>query len=84
MDRLKLEAAYLRALDMLMSAIDECQLQVATFRLCRAQARLHRREMRGLHDSERRGLRPGRRMAQSGRRAPALRHLAEAAGDQRH
>ena len=40
MDRLKLETAYHRALDVLMSA-DERQLQAAIFRLHRAQARLH-------------------------------------------
>jgi hypothetical protein len=43
MDRSKLETAYLRALDALMSAVDERQLQAATFRLRRAQARLHGR-----------------------------------------
>ena len=41
MDRLKLETAYRRALDVLMSAVDERQLQGAIFRLHRAQARLH-------------------------------------------
>jgi hypothetical protein len=41
MVRLKLETAYLRALDVLMSAVDEYQLQAAIFRLRRAQARLH-------------------------------------------
>jgi hypothetical protein len=35
MDRLKLETAYLRALDVLMSAVDEYQLQAAIFRLRR-------------------------------------------------
>ncbi len=67
MDRLKLETAYLRALDVLMSAIDEHQLQVAIFRLRRAQSRLHGWEMQGLHDPERRGLRRGDRMARAGR-----------------
>jgi hypothetical protein len=41
MDRLKLETVYLRALDALMSAVDEHQIQAAIFRLRRAQARLH-------------------------------------------
>lgn len=41
MDRLKLETIYLRALDTLMSAIDERQIQAAMPRLRRAQARLH-------------------------------------------
>ena len=41
MDRLKLETVYLRALDALMSAVDEYQIQAAIFRLRRAQARLH-------------------------------------------
>jgi hypothetical protein len=45
MDRLKLETIYLRALDALMSAVDEYQLQAAIFRLRRAQTRLHGREM---------------------------------------
>ena len=56
MDRLKLETVYLRALDALMSAVDEYQLQAAILRLRRAQARLHGREMQGSHDPERRGL----------------------------
>jgi len=80
MDRLKLETAYLRALDALMSAVDEYQLQAAIFRLRRAQARLHGREMQGLHDPGRRGLRPGHQVARAGRRSPALRHLAQATG----
>jgi len=41
MDRLKLETVYLHALDALMSAVDEYQIQAAIFRLHRAQARLH-------------------------------------------
>src|ERR1700722_15950930 len=41
MDRLKLETVYLGALDALMSAVDEYQIQAAIFRLRRAQARLH-------------------------------------------
>jgi hypothetical protein len=41
MDRLKLETVYLRALDALMLAVDEYQIQAAIFRLRRAQARLH-------------------------------------------
>jgi hypothetical protein len=59
MDRLKLETAYLRALDVVMSAVDEYQLQAAIFRLRRAQARLHGWGMQGSHDPERRGLRRG-------------------------
>jgi hypothetical protein len=55
MDRLKLETAYRRALDVLMSAVDERQLQAAIFRLHRAQARLHGWRMPGSHDPERRG-----------------------------
>jgi hypothetical protein len=47
MDRMKLETDYLRALDALMSAVDECQLQAAILRLRRAQARLHGREVQG-------------------------------------
>jgi hypothetical protein len=35
MDRLKLETVYLRALDALMSAVDEYQIQAAIFRLRR-------------------------------------------------
>src|SRR5580704_2631736 len=46
-DRLKLETVYLRALDALMSAVDEYQLQAAILRLRRAQARLHGSEMQG-------------------------------------
>ena len=76
MDRLKLETAYLRALDVLMSAVDEWQLQAAIFRLRRAQARLHGWDMQGLHGPERRGLRPGHRAVRAGRRLPALRRLA--------
>jgi hypothetical protein len=45
MDRLKLETIYLRALDALMLAVDEYQIQAAIFRLRRAQTRLHKREM---------------------------------------
>jgi hypothetical protein len=45
MDRLKLETIYLRALDALMSAVDEYQMQAAIFRLRRAQTRLHGKEM---------------------------------------
>jgi hypothetical protein len=45
MDRLKLETIYLRALDALMSAVDEYQMQAAIFRLRRAQTRLHGSEM---------------------------------------
>jgi hypothetical protein len=80
MDRLKLETAYLRALDVLMSAVDEYQLQAAIFRLRRAQARLHGWGMPGSHDPERRGLRRGYLVARAGRRSPALRHLAQATG----
>jgi len=80
MDRLKLETAYLRALDVLMSAVDEYQLQAAIFRLHRAQARLHGRGMPGSHDPERRGLRRGHLVARAGRPSPALRHLAQATG----
>jgi hypothetical protein len=47
MDRLKLETVYLRALDALMSAVDEYQIQAAIFRLRRAQARLHGWEVQG-------------------------------------
>jgi hypothetical protein len=47
MDRLKLETVYLRALDALMSAVDEYQIQAAIFRLRRAQARLHEWEVQG-------------------------------------
>jgi hypothetical protein len=70
MDRLKQETAYLRALDALMSAVDEYQLQAAIFRLRRAQARLHGREMQGLLDPGRRGLRPGHQVARAGRPLP--------------
>jgi hypothetical protein len=80
MDRLKLETLYLRALDALMSAVDEYQLQAAIFRLRRAQARLHGTERRGLHNPERRDLGPGHQAARAGRRSPALRHLAQATG----
>jgi hypothetical protein len=80
MDRLKLETAYLRALDALMSAVGERQLHAAIFRLRRAQARLHGREMQGLHDPRRRGLRPGHRVARAGRRSPHPRHLAQTIG----
>ena len=48
MDRLKLETVYLHALDALMSAVDEYQIQAAIFRLRRAQARLHGWEVQGL------------------------------------
>ena len=47
MDRLKLETVYLRALDALMSAVDEYQIQAAIFRLRRAQARLHGWKVQG-------------------------------------
>jgi hypothetical protein len=76
MDRLKLETAYLRALDALMSAIDERQLQAAKFRLDRAQARLHGWGMPRSHDRERRGYLGAR----AGRPSPALRHLPQATG----
>ena len=49
------ETAYRRALDVLMSAVDEYQIQAAIFRLRRAQARLHGWGMSGSHDPERRG-----------------------------
>ena len=80
MDRLKLETAYLRALDALMSAVDEYQLQAAIFRLRRAQARLHGRGARGPHDLARRGLRRGYPVDRAGRPCPALRHPAQATG----
>jgi hypothetical protein len=67
MDRLKLETAYLRALDVLMSAVDECQLQVAIFRLRRAQARLHGRGTPGTHYLAHRGLRRGYPVDRAGR-----------------
>jgi hypothetical protein len=76
MDRLKLETAYRRALDVLMSAVDERQLQAAIFRLDRAQARLHGWGMPGSHDPERRG----HLGARAGRPSPALRHLPQATG----
>jgi hypothetical protein len=76
MDRLKLETAYRRALDVLMSAVDERQLQGAIFRLHRAQARLHGWGMPGSHDPERRGYLGAR----AGRPSPALRHLPQATG----
>jgi len=41
MNRSKLETNYLRALDALMSAVDERQMQAAILRLRRSQARLH-------------------------------------------
>jgi hypothetical protein len=47
MDRSKLETVYLRALDALMSAVDEYQIQAAIFRLRRAQGRLHGWEAQG-------------------------------------
>ena len=68
MDRLKLETAYRRALDVVMSAVDERQLQAAIFRLDRAQARLHGWGMPGSHDPERRGYlgaRAGRHLPQA-------------------
>ena len=80
MDRLKLETAYLRALDVLMSAVDEYQLQAAIFRLRRAQARLHGRGMPRSHDPKRRGLRRGYLVARADRPSPALRHPAQATG----
>jgi len=76
MDRLKLETAYRRALDVVMSAVDERQLQAAIFRLDRAQARLHGWGMPGSHDPERRGYLGAR----AGRPSPALRHLPQATG----
>ena len=78
MDRLKLETAYRRALDVVMSAVDERQLQAAIFRLDRAQARLHGWGMPGSHDPERRGYLGAR----AGRPSPALRHLPQATGFQ--
>jgi hypothetical protein len=80
MDRLKLETAYLRALDVVMSAVDEYQLQAAIFRLRRAQARLHGWGMPGSRDPERRGLGRGYLVALAGRPSPALRHPAQATG----
>ena len=80
MVRLKLETAYLRALDVLMSAVDEYQLQAAIFRLRRAQARLHGRGTPGSHDPERRGLRRCHLVARVGRRSPALQRPAQAPG----
>jgi hypothetical protein len=77
MDRLKLETAYLRAFDALMSSVDERQLQAATLRLRRAQARLHGRAMRGFPA---RGPRPGHQVAGANRRPPAFRRLAQAMG----
>ena len=47
MDRSKLETNYLRALDALMSAVDEYQMQPAVLRLRRAQACLHGWEAQG-------------------------------------
>jgi 2-keto-4-pentenoate hydratase len=47
MDRLKLETVYLRALDALMSAADEYQIQAAILRLRQAQARLHGWKVQG-------------------------------------
>jgi hypothetical protein len=78
MDRLKLETAYLRAFDALMSTVDERQLQAATLRLRRAQARLHGTRKQG--SPARRGPRPGLAAAGAGRRPPAFRHLPQAAG----
>jgi hypothetical protein len=46
--RLKLEPVYLRALDALMLAADEYQIQAAMLRLRRAQARLHGWEVQGV------------------------------------
>ena len=80
MDRLKLETAYRRALDVVMSAVDERQLQAAIFRLDRAQARLHGWGMPGSHDPEHRGLRRSYRVARADRPSPALRHPAQAVG----
>lgn len=80
MDRLKLEIAYLGALDTLMSAINERQLQDAIVSLRRAQNCLHGRKLQGPHDPDRRRLRPGHQVARAGRRPPAFRHLAEATG----
>jgi hypothetical protein len=47
MDRLELETEYLRALEALMSAVGEDQLQAAILCLRRAQARLHGRDVQG-------------------------------------
>jgi hypothetical protein len=61
MDRLKLETVYLSALDALMSAVDEYQIQTAIFRLRRAQARLHGWEVQGsptIHSHRRRASLP--------------------------
>ena len=61
MDRLKLETVYLHALDALMSAVDEYQIQAAIFRLHRAQARLHGWEVQRsptIHSYRRRGSLP--------------------------
>jgi hypothetical protein len=80
MDRLELETTYLRALEAVMSAVDEHQLQAAIFRLCRAQARLHGWRMPGSHDPERRGLGRGYLVARAGRPSRALRHAAQARG----
>lgn len=60
MDRLKLETVYRRALDALMSAIDEYQIQAAIFRLRRAQARLHGWEVQGTPSRKRRSTPQGR------------------------
>jgi hypothetical protein len=80
MDRLKLETAYLRALDVVMSAVDEYQLQAAIFRLRCAQARLHGWGMPGSHAPERRGLGRGHLVARAGRPSPALRPPPQATG----
>jgi hypothetical protein len=61
MDRLKLETLYRRALDALMSAVDEYQIHTAIFRLRRAQARLHGWEVQGsptIHSRRRRASLP--------------------------
>ena len=71
MDRLKLETTYLRALDGVMSAVDEYQLQAAKFRLRSAQARLHGWGMPASRCPERRGLGRDYLVARAG--APLLR-----------
>jgi hypothetical protein len=78
MDRLKLETTYLRALDGVMSAVDEYQLQAAKFRLRSAQARLHGWGMPASRGPDRPGL--GRDYSRAGRRSPALRQEAQATG----
>ena len=81
MDRLKLETTYLRALDGVMSAVDEYQLQAAKFRLRSAQARLHGWGMPASRCPERRGLGRDYLVARAGRASPALRHQAQAPQD---